>query len=899
MRRSNVLALAALGGLAATIYVIGAGPAADEVSSDAPVADASKSAPEVAVRPGPADDPDDPAEDTPRDDPARDEPVAAPSGDAALVGVVFDLARGSIHTAPFVGATVEVRDADSAFDERMLADTLRGLDFLSAARRRPSTVASSIEDAEPTHVAKTDAEGRFRVEGVKPNRWTSVRIVADGYLPHEISRVFPAVGEERNLGRIDLFHGGVVAGHVFDEHERPVDGADVLIGDEPAARTAADGSFEISGMRTGVVTLRARRDGEISSLAPTVVCFVRTNDRVEAVRLLLPVGIDATGIVIDGRRNPVAGARVVATFDGAADRTSPATLTVRTDDGGHFRLRGIPDDATLELEISHPGAPTVESADVDPHRPIVVTLERDPRLLVRVVQRGTENLLVPKQAVWRVGEAEFRADARELALMLEGGSTYGIPCPGSGLASVTVRAPRHIPGRTTDEVFLDGSRDVGPITIELTPLPEILGQVVAAGGTPVRGARVVHIDQAGSAVASAISRSDGRFRLAREGDGGHLTATADGYARASAPSLTDALLVLQPENQLIGTVVGFDGEPEPNFGLLVYGPKEPGPDPAFVTRCRTVGDGAYRARHLPLGLYRIFVTACAPLEPGTEIRVAGEVRLDFDLRRSHGTLRGEVFVDGLPADGTIVRLEQPDRNGQGLDVSTAPGGSYRFPILPAGDYRIAVRRDDRPLGKAMPVSIVGGAHVELPLVLHSARLTGTVAGVGTDRATVTVARFDGELEESILTDVQGRFEFQDLAPGHYRLSARAPGRVSPPVSLRMMTGVNGPVTLGLQAATHAILVPATEGPWRVERLGVSPLDGIPYVPRIRRRSNGEIVLEQLPVGPLVIVVHLVADIDRSDRHAWDRFLERNRTTNVMEELVAELTADGPNRFSFE
>jgi tetraacyldisaccharide 4'-kinase len=83
-----------------------------------------------------------------------------------------------------------------------------------------------------------------------------------------------------------------------------------------------------------------------------------------------------------------------------------------------------------------------------------------------------------------VGDQVLTLEARELALLLESGSTYGLPYPWNGVATVTVHAPRHAPGRPKEEIRLGGRSEVGPITIELTPLPEILGQVVAVGGAP-------------------------------------------------------------------------------------------------------------------------------------------------------------------------------------------------------------------------------------------------------------------------------------------------------------------------------------------------------------------------------------------------------------------------------
>ncbi len=900
MPRTIILVLFVVLASIATALMVGSG--ADESTTPTDEAGAEELADELSAggaapsRPAPAARASDaaPAAAATKAEPPRDEPTVAGVTDAALVGVVYDLGRGWNRTGPFAGATVEVREADGAFEERFAEDTLRGLDFDSASRRRPGGVLSSVADAAPTHVVRTDADGRFRVEGVSPNRWTSVRVVADGYVPFEVPRVFPAPEEVRDLGRIDLRRGGALAGRVVDEHGRAVPDAEVLLGEDVAAESDEEGAFEVGGLRNGVVALRARRPGEWSDLAPTEVVTVRTNDRVEGVRLLLPIGVEIAGAVLDRGGAPVAGAFVTARFETGGARRRPVESVVRTAADGRFAVTGVPPESTAELEVVHPSAPSVRLEDVRPGRPVTVTLETVPRLLVKVVQAGTGNALEPSRARWfvdsrstGVGRPSRSAwfDGELLSMLRVGGATYAFPIFGAGEADLLVDAPLHVPATPDEPLVVDGLRDVGPITLELTPAPAILGQVVEVGGAPIRGATVVHVDGEGRAVASGVSRADGRFLLARAADGGALVATAAGYARGSTGKLRDALLVLEPENLIVGTVTGFDGRPAVDLGLIVHGPN---PffrsSEAFVTRTRTDGKGEYVARALPSGSYRVHLAACASLAPGREVIPRGETRLDLDLRRSHGTLRGRVFVDDLPADGAVVRLSNRGTN-RSLEVSTAPGGTYRFPILPAGAYALHVRRDGRPLGEVVPTTILAGSHVERDVLVRTSSVSGVVGGLSDGPAVVRLIGGDGDrtIEDERMTDAAGTFRFVDLPSGGYRLSASAPGLVAAPRLYRVGPGANGPVTLPLVESTIAVLDPP-DGTWTIEEIEATPEGGEPGRPRVRRHSDGALLLDALPVGKTRLEVRLEA-ADRETRPRWIR-----RTLDV------ELAAGGPNRF---
>lgn len=178
-----------------------------------------------------------------------------------LPGVVVNMTRGGSITGkvldtagqPVRGARVTTRDKDWTDDEftRALGDMLPTL---------------AIE-----RTARTDAQGRFTIEGLTPTEYKLEVNHPDH--PQELKTgVFVAEGAEYDAGTIQLRRGGVVAGVVRDPSGNMVAGAVVSLQTAPGSLTSAprsyqgktdgSGAYELSNISAGSYVVSVRRSAQ-------------------------------------------------------------------------------------------------------------------------------------------------------------------------------------------------------------------------------------------------------------------------------------------------------------------------------------------------------------------------------------------------------------------------------------------------------------------------------------------------------------------------------------------------------------------------------------------------------------------------------------------------------------
>ncbi|MCI0650959.1 MAG: sigma-70 family RNA polymerase sigma factor [Planctomycetes bacterium] len=241
----------------------------------------------------------------------------------------------------------------------------------------------------PTHHAKTDEAGRFRISGVKAGTQLRGHARHPGYLTGKIAE-FTAEAGEQELPRIALGAGASVAGRVLDEDGNPIAGAGVELskqhsmaggvikeaielelfeGGEPMlpgkrAVSAHDGTYRIAAIDAGNYSLKARADGYAAFRGEPFQ--IQEDAAVEGRDVVLARGLAIHGTVVSRSGVPVAGAKVTATQgspgfmhdhwlapgadpkglieeieDGALARFGGRPHTTTTDADGHFEIAGL------------------------------------------------------------------------------------------------------------------------------------------------------------------------------------------------------------------------------------------------------------------------------------------------------------------------------------------------------------------------------------------------------------------------------------------------------------------------------------------------------------------------------------------------------------------------------
>jgi len=115
-------------------------------------------------------------------------------------------------------------------------------------------------------------------------------------------------------------------------------------------KVGADGSFSVTGVPAGPVTLRAQAgDGLGTSRSATKQVTASDDAPVLQTEIVFDVGFTLSGHVLRGSQ-PVANAMVVANLQGGGGRQA----TARTDDGGSYALQGLQEGSYTVTAMGDP-----------------------------------------------------------------------------------------------------------------------------------------------------------------------------------------------------------------------------------------------------------------------------------------------------------------------------------------------------------------------------------------------------------------------------------------------------------------------------------------------------------------------------------------------------------------
>jgi EmrB/QacA subfamily drug resistance transporter len=198
-------------------------------------------------------------------------------------------------------------------------------------------------------------------------------------------------------------------------------------------------------------------------------------------------------------------------------------------------------------------------------------------------------------------------------------------------------------------------------------------------------------------------------------------------------------------------------------------------------------DGQYRLV-LPTGGTYLLICAAENHQPAASMVTiaAGEVRRDVTLVGA-SRIEGRVLQQtGEGISGAAVTLT--DARGEVVGATVAgPDGRYVLADLYPGEYTLTATADGAlPGARAVAVDGVGAHNVDVVL-LSNGTLVGTVraasSGLPIREASVMLVDGYGNVAASVVTGDDGRYEFPDLLPGTYTLTASGYAPVASRVDL--------------------------------------------------------------------------------------------------------------------
>jgi protocatechuate 3,4-dioxygenase beta subunit len=529
----------------------------------------------------------------------------------------------------------------------------------------------------------TLSTGRYRIS-----------VNAQGYTE---SRPQEVVLTEREPADVEILldRGITITGRVTDEAGSPLAEASVFVVNaemnEMAARsstrvapgnanTGADGTFTISGLQPGPISVTARREG--------FVAYRRTHDAesLAPLEIRLERGLTLSGIV---QRNgkPLAEVEIGATTAASGgDHQS-----TRSDAQGRFQLHGlIAARYTLHAyrdEISK------EVRDVDPSqkREVVINLDPEPRGVIHGTVTGLPRNLggkITRRAVFVQG------DQRGADAPIDETGNYRVEDAPTG----TVWVIAQLESPSTSRSSVRKRVEVAPgqqvrVDLDLSPALTVRGRV-SLEGRPLASARVVFLSDENAVGASASTNQDGSYELALPAPGIYrVMAHAERVDMRNYESVreirgSETIDIDIREQTVEGIVVDAETR-TPIAGAIVTLAPEAKIE-SYAGETITDAHGRFRIVTAAHGPHRAIVSATGYAHRSQALALGGTTnpQLSFELSRTDD-LRVRVIdaKTGTPLEAHVV-LETLE--GLMLPVRlqrTPDGGLFTFSVAP-GKYRL-------------------------------------------------------------------------------------------------------------------------------------------------------------------------------------------------------------------
>lgn len=669
--------------------------------------------------------------------------------------------------------------------------------------------------------ARSDVQGVLALPSLPPDPERRLLVHAAGR-----QTIHPRLAGLEPGGDLPLDTTALVSGHAVDGAGNPL--ADVRVGTEvrlfgemlprPTVRTGPDGAFALSlANGTRIEGLLARHPERAP--ARLAVTDLSDGERRSGLVVVVPGGVDVSGVVVDPVGAPVTGADVRIFEAGDLLRLAAPIAEAETDADGRFTAERLP-TGRYELSVRAAGYPTTRRRNLELTDPGsapsridlgVITLEAGTRIAGLVTDptgRPLEGVSIRSLQVRSRFPSPLLAgdDDRLPTVRTDAEGRFELTELPAGLP-IRLIATRdgHLPVQTSVTATAPGAADpVGtdddPVILVLEPAAFVVGRVETPAGEPVSGARIwtQPVEGRASPLTDDLGREivltddDGLFELIRLAPGRvdiHVQAAGWAETRETITAVVGRepeplILTLEPGVSLTGRVTDDTGRPlewtevtvrplgdDPGWSNLLRADhvERTGDDGTFAFATLTAGEHTIRVRHEEWSPVELEIT----LSPGGNHR-------DIQLTERGRSVAGHVVTeDGGPVAGATIFVRVPDSQSNsrplvsGSPLRTAGDGSFVAQGLPAVPVTLSVHVEDTAVRQE--VDLAGGSVDDLEIVVGGGgRIVGRVVGVeGPRLADVEILAIGPAFQRPTVSE-DGAFVVDSATPGEWRVMAALP-----------------------------------------------------------------------------------------------------------------------------
>jgi len=622
----------------------------------------------------------------------------------------------------------------------------------------------TVQNARNEFPVFSDAEGKFKVDAVAPaNRCVATASGPGGTRGTSDPFVVRPGQQVENID-VKLGASGRVTGSARTPDGKPLVGAMVrfVTGKLDDNNTWAfqqfqsaerwpigpDGRFEISPVPEGNVTVRADAEGYLPAWKNDVV--VHGNQDTGGVELILKNAVEISGRVEAQTGGPVAGAQIVAQYDGSGGRRGgngfvaglSGEPTAQTDADGKFTLKGL-QEGGYSIWAQAPGYASGTRVQTKTGAgDVILRLATGMKIsgVVKDESGGPVGGVPVRASKIQSGANEWWSWWGDAQVYTGPDGSFALTDVADGAYDLTVSAMwqwgREVNVEDTKLQGVNAGRDDVVITVKTGGIIE--GTIVDHDGKAINTAWITAQFEAGNqdqrdwtSQRWSQSKSDGTFRIVGLKPGSYtLYAYGDfkmQVLKGVGSTTKDAKIQVEPGYAIWGRVVDQDGLSL--AGWANFQVRKSGTENWEWMNVVQPGDGNFVVLGLEMGRYDIQVQSGGYAPLVTTNVTAGERELVIVLQK--GLDMSGVVLDSLGngASGASVQAWQLNPP-QGTQPSTAYAqtdaqGNFKLTGLAAGNFRLVVRAPN--LAPAVvPLAQAGSSGVKVSLEV-GVSISGTVA----------------------------------------------------------------------------------------------------------------------------------------------------------------------------